>query len=143
MLVALLSGAPWVPYLGSFPITLLLTTLATFILALVITKLGHVSFNLFVVGTSLVFQPQKAVAYQAIPARVLCPVSSLASVPLQSGCLSTCLPNLTIVKGFPPLSLVFSLEANGHSEKDLCKFKLEKFYCFVASEKQILQHTTV
>ena len=42
VLVAILSGALWVPYLGSFPVTLILATTATFILALVITKLGPV-----------------------------------------------------------------------------------------------------
>ena len=94
------------------------------------------SFNLFVLGTSLVFRPQKVLAYQEKPARVFCRVSSLASVPLRSGCLSICMPNLTTVKVSPTLSPVFSLEANGHSEKDLCKFKLEQFYCIFASENK-------
>ena len=68
--------------------------------------------NLFP-GTSLVFQPQKAPAYLGKPARVLCPVSYLASVPLQSGCQSICTPNLIIVKMIAPLSHVTWLEANG------------------------------
>ena len=42
VLVAILSGALWVPYLGSFPITLLLATVATFVLSLSITKMGPV-----------------------------------------------------------------------------------------------------
>ena len=44
VLVAILSGALWVPYLGSFPITLLLATVATFILSLIITKIGPVRY---------------------------------------------------------------------------------------------------
>ena len=45
VLVAILSGALWVPYLGSFPITLLLATMATFILSLTITKMGPIRFE--------------------------------------------------------------------------------------------------
>ena len=44
VLVAILSGALWVPYLGSFPITLLLATVATFVLSLIITKMGPIRY---------------------------------------------------------------------------------------------------
>ena len=40
VLVAILSGALWVPYLDTFPVILLLATVTTFILALIITKIG-------------------------------------------------------------------------------------------------------
>ena len=42
VLVAVLSGALWVPYLSTFPSTLLLATLATFLVSLLITKLGPI-----------------------------------------------------------------------------------------------------
>jgi hypothetical protein len=40
VLVAVLSGALWVPVLGSLPSTLLLSTLATGLLSLAATRLG-------------------------------------------------------------------------------------------------------
>ena len=143
VLVAILSGALWVPYLGSFHVTLILTTVATFILALIITKIGPVRFecrligysppfcistNLFL-GTSLVLRPQKALACQEKPARVLSPVSSLALVPLRSGCLSICLPNLTIVTVVLWLTLVLtSMETTGSgtstSDNKRCQRKI-------------------
>ena len=42
VLVAILSGALWVPYLSTFPSTLLLTTIVAFLISLLITKLGPV-----------------------------------------------------------------------------------------------------
>ena len=42
VLVAILSGALWVPYLSTFPSTLLLATIATFTVSFIITKLGPV-----------------------------------------------------------------------------------------------------
>ena len=42
VLVAVLSAALWVPYLSTFPSTLLLATLATFLVSLLITKLGPI-----------------------------------------------------------------------------------------------------
>ena len=42
VLVAVLSGALWVPYLSTFPSTLLLATIATFLVSLLITKLGPI-----------------------------------------------------------------------------------------------------
>ena len=42
VLVAVLSGALWVPYLSTFPSTVLLATIATFLVALLITKLGPI-----------------------------------------------------------------------------------------------------
>ena len=42
VLVAILSGALWVPYLSSFPSTLLLTTIVAFLISLLITKLGPI-----------------------------------------------------------------------------------------------------
>jgi len=44
VLVAVLSGALWVPYLSTFPSTLLLATLATFLVSLLITKLGPIRY---------------------------------------------------------------------------------------------------
>ena len=72
-------------------------------------------FQSICLGTSLVFRPQKTVAYQGKPAGVLCPASSSALVALQSGCLSICMLNLTIVKVIANRSLVPTLEANGSS----------------------------
>ena len=42
VLVAILSGALWVPYLSTFPSTLLLTTMVAFLISFLITKLGPV-----------------------------------------------------------------------------------------------------
>ena len=42
VLVAILSGALWVPYLSTFPSTLLLATIATFTVSFIITKLGPI-----------------------------------------------------------------------------------------------------
>ena len=42
VLVAILSGALWVPYLSTFPSTLLLTTIVAFLISLLITKLGPI-----------------------------------------------------------------------------------------------------
>ena len=42
MLVAIISGTFWVPYLSTFPSTLILATLATFLISLLITKLGPI-----------------------------------------------------------------------------------------------------
>merc|ERR1719295_1271781 len=44
VLVAILSGALGVPYLSTFPSTLLLATIATFLLSLLITKLGPIRY---------------------------------------------------------------------------------------------------
>ena len=44
VLVAILSGAMWIPVLGSFPVVLLLATLATALLSFTITKLGPVRY---------------------------------------------------------------------------------------------------
>jgi len=44
VLVAVLSGALWVPYLSTFPSTLLLATIATFLISLLITKLGPIRY---------------------------------------------------------------------------------------------------
>ena len=41
ILVAILSGVLWIPYLGSFPVTLLLVTLVTGVLAHLITKMNN------------------------------------------------------------------------------------------------------
>ena len=48
VLVALLSGALWVPYLSLFPTTLLLATLVTGTLAFTITKLGPLRYTILV-----------------------------------------------------------------------------------------------
>ena len=45
VLVAVLSGALWVPYLSTFPSTLILSTIATFLLSFVITKLGPIRYK--------------------------------------------------------------------------------------------------
>ena len=123
VLVAILSGALWVPYLGSFPITLLLATVATFLLSLIITKMGPVRctylrfltilYMVRVLGTSSVFQRQKNPAFQGNSARVFCLASSLASVHFRSGCLSICFSLSTIAKVIPQLSLVMFWESNG------------------------------
>ena len=42
VLVAILSGALWVPYLGTFPCTLVLTTIVAFFISLLITRLGPI-----------------------------------------------------------------------------------------------------
>ena len=45
VLVAVLSGALWVPYLSTFPSTLILSSIATFLLSFVITKLGPIRYQ--------------------------------------------------------------------------------------------------
>ena len=123
VLVAILSGALWVPYLGSFPITLLLATVATFILSLIITKMGpvrctylrftHQLYMVHVLGTSSVFQRQKDHLFQGNSAMVFCLASSLASLHFRSGCQSICSSLSTIAKVLPQLYLVMFWEANG------------------------------
>ena len=123
VLVAILSGALWVPYLASFPITLLLATVATFLLSLIITKMGPVRctylrfltilYMVHVLGTSSVFQRQKDHAFQGNSARVFCLASSLASLHFRSGSPSICFSLSTIAKVIPQLSLVMFSESNG------------------------------
>ena len=59
LLVAILSGVLWVPYLGSFPVTLILATIASVIAAHIITKLTNFRYLFGLKPSSDSFFPGK------------------------------------------------------------------------------------
>ena len=97
VLVAIISGTFWVPYLSTFPSTLILAALATFLISLLITKLGPIRQETqicqpsheSVSGISLGCLPQKVVGCLVLLVAAIFPALFLPLLTSCFGLLST------------------------------------------------------